>query len=42
MYDKVKHAGILLTDWLEIFKNQYSLGELYQMHISNTWPLSVA
>ena len=39
MYDKIKHAGILLSDWQKLFSNQFTLGELYQMHIGKMlWP----
>ena len=39
MYSKVKHLGIHLTTWQVIFNYQYSLGELYQMHVDNSqWP----
>ena len=39
MYDKIKHAGILLSDWQKLFANQFTLGELYQMHIGKMpWP----
>lgn len=39
MYSKIKHAGILLSDWQKLFANQFTLGELYQMHIGKMpWP----
>lgn len=31
MYDHVMHQGKLLTEWAQLFKNQFSLGELYRM-----------
>lgn len=31
MYNKVMHQGKMLPEWQKIFKNTYSLGELYQM-----------
>lgn len=31
MYDQVMHQGKMLTEWQKLFKNQYSLGELYRM-----------
>ena len=42
MYDNVKHLGIPLKAWQAVFNNQFTLGELYQMHISNElWPKSL-
>ena len=39
MYDNVKHLGIPLKAWQAVFNNQFTLGELYQMHIGNEmWP----
>lgn len=39
MFSKVKHAGRTLLEWREIFNNMFSLGELYQMHLENRWPV---
>lgn len=39
MYGKIKHAGISLDEWQKLFSNQFTLGELYQMHIGKMpWP----
>lgn len=41
MYSNIKHLGVTLVEWQKLFKNQYSLGELYQMHLGNSpWPAS--
>lgn len=39
MYGKIKHAGISLDEWQKLFSNQFTLWELYQMHIGKMpWP----
>lgn len=39
MYSNIKHLGITLAEWQKLFKNQFTLGELYQMHIGKApWP----
>lgn len=39
MYDNVKHLGKTLKEWQEFFHNQFSLGQLYRMHIGKIpWP----
>ena len=40
MYSNIKHLGVTLAEWQAVFGNQYSLGELYQMHVGNSpWPI---
>jgi len=31
MYDNILHQGKTLTEWADLLKNTYSLGELYAM-----------
>lgn len=39
VHDKIKHAGIPLSDWQKLFASQFTSGELCQMHIGKMpWP----